>query len=413
MPVQEKIRVLIVDDIAETRENIRRQLQFDSTIEVIGFATSGKDAIEQAQISKPEVVIMDINMPDMDGISATEAIKRKVPFAQVVILSVQNDPGYMRRAMRAGANDFLSKPPTIDELTSTIRRTGAVAREERSKAGATHPLGQITGSTSTATFTKIRGKVVVVYSPKGGTGCTTIATNLAIALQSENTPTVLVDANLQFGDVPVFLNEQVKNSILDLTKRVDDIDQEVVASVIITHAASGLHILAAPSSLDQAESVKSDQFIKMMEVLRHIYTYIVVDTPSTLTDVVQDLLVDAADLIVLITTQDIPAIKNASTFLILVDNTGIDRDRILFIMNRYDKRIQISPEKVGERLRQEISITIPYDDRGVVRNSVIRGVPFVLEKKTESVSRSVIQLAEIVQNKLTKLAEIQGPMVRI
>jgi pilus assembly protein CpaE len=407
MPVQEKIRVLIVDDIAETRENIRRQLQFDSSIEVIGFATSGKDAIEQAQISKPDVIIMDINMPDMDGISATEAIKKKVPYAQVVILSVQNDPGYMRRAMRAGANYFLSKPPTIDELTSAIRRAGALARDERSKIVPTATAGQVGGQASVAAFTGSRGKVIVVYSPKGGTGCTTIATNLAIALQSETNPTVLVDANLQFGDVPVFLNEQVKNSILDLTKRIDEVDQDVVGNVVLKHAPSGLHVLPAPTSLDQAESIQSDQFTKMIDLLRHIYTYIVVDTSSTLTNIVQDLLVNSADLIVLITTQDIPSIKNASTFLVLVDNTGIGRDRILFVMNRYDKRVQITPEKVGERLRQEISVTIPNDDRGIVSNSVIRGVPFVLEKKTEAVSKSILQLADNVQAKLNKLGEGQ------
>ncbi len=106
MPAQDKIKVLIVDDIADTRENLKRLLQFDQLIEVIGSARSGREAIELSQQLKPDVVIMDINMPDMDGITATEAIRRKVPYAQVVILSVQSDASYMRRAMLAGARDF-------------------------------------------------------------------------------------------------------------------------------------------------------------------------------------------------------------------------------------------------------------------------------------------------------------------
>jgi DNA-binding NarL/FixJ family response regulator len=77
MAAQEKIRVLIVDDIAETRENIRRLLQFDPTIEVAGSARSGQEGIDLAQQLKPDVVIMDINMPDLDGITATERIEKR------------------------------------------------------------------------------------------------------------------------------------------------------------------------------------------------------------------------------------------------------------------------------------------------------------------------------------------------
>jgi pilus assembly protein CpaE len=104
------IRVLIVDDFAETRENIRKLLQFESDIAVVGAARSGEEAIEMAKETKPDVILMDINMSDMDGITATEAILREVPFTQIVILSVQSEPDYMRRAMLAGARDFMVKP---------------------------------------------------------------------------------------------------------------------------------------------------------------------------------------------------------------------------------------------------------------------------------------------------------------
>ena len=129
----EKIRVLVVDDITETRENIRKLLQFETDIEVVAAARTGKEAIQLSIETKPDVVLMDINMPDMDGISATEIIRKQVPFIQVVILSVQGDQNYMRRAMLVGARDFLTKPPNGDELTSAIRRAGLMAREEKAK----------------------------------------------------------------------------------------------------------------------------------------------------------------------------------------------------------------------------------------------------------------------------------------
>ena len=109
--MSDKIRVIIVDDIAETRENIRKLLQFESDIEVVGVARTGREGIDLTEEISPDVVLMDINMPDMDGITATETIRKEVPFAQIVILSVQGDPNYMRRAMLAGARDFLTKPP--------------------------------------------------------------------------------------------------------------------------------------------------------------------------------------------------------------------------------------------------------------------------------------------------------------
>src|SRR4030067_277480 len=99
MASADKIRVIIVDDIAETRENIRKLLQFENDVDVVGVARTGREALDLAKETKPDVVLMDINMPDMDGISATEAIRRNVPFVQIVILSVQSDPNYMRQAM--------------------------------------------------------------------------------------------------------------------------------------------------------------------------------------------------------------------------------------------------------------------------------------------------------------------------
>src|SRR5512133_90843 len=133
MPVGDKIRVVIVDDVSETRENVRKLLQFESDVEVVGIARTGKEAIQVSQELNPDVVLMDINMPDMDGIAATEAIRAKQPGVQVVILSVQSDQNYMRKAMLVGARDFLTKPPMGDELISAIRRAGEMAHAERAK----------------------------------------------------------------------------------------------------------------------------------------------------------------------------------------------------------------------------------------------------------------------------------------
>ncbi len=396
----EKFRVLIVDDIAETRENIRKLLQFEADIEVVAVARTGREAIQLAQEANPDVVLMDINMPDMDGIAATEIIRQKMPPVQVVILSVQGDQNYMRKAMLVGARDFLTKPPMPDELVAAIRRAGKMAREERAKAAQAYiaaPSGTIFNASAGVST---QGKVIMFYSPKGGTGCTTLAVNVAVTLCNEETRVVIVDANLQFGDVALFLNEQGKNTILDLAPRVDELDPNIVEEVMIKHAVSGVHILASPSSPEHGEKVNADQFTKLLRYLRQMYAYIIVDTSSYLNDITLSVL-DVAEAVVLVTVQDIPSIKNDRLFLDLLLTLNIPIEKVALVMNKYDKRIAILPEKIGENLKRGVEAVIPLDEKTVIP-SVNRGVPFMLDNKTQPAARGVYTLVEALRARLVK-----------
>lgn len=262
-----------------------------------------------------------------------------------------------------------------------------------------------------ANFTPIsKGKIVTVYSPKGGTGCTTIAVNLALALNSEDTRTVLVDANLQFGDVAVFVNEQGKNTILELAPRVDELEPDIVEEILIKHEASGMRILPAPQRPEMAEKVNADQFSKVLQYLQRMYAYVVIDTSPILSDVILST-IDISDVLVLVTTQEIPSIKNARLFLDLLHTLGIGKERIIFTMNRYDKRIAITPERVSDNLKQEIVTTIPLDEK-VVITAVNRGVPFMLDNKSQPVGRGILSLAESVRTRLAALEDKDEPLVR-
>ncbi|MEJ2736964.1 MAG: response regulator, partial [Anaerolineae bacterium] len=206
-PVQ-KINVLIVDDIPETRENLRKLLYFESDIVIVGTAENGQKAVEQAKKLQPDIVLMDINMPDMDGITATETISRVAPRSQIIMMSVQSETDYLRRSMMAGAKYFLTKPFTSEELSSSIRRVfdqGATAAPPASTMETGIP-GTLAGPSPPPPR---GGKLLLIYSPKGGTGCSFVACNLAIALTQNTSKSVaLLDGSLQFGDIGVLLNLQ-------------------------------------------------------------------------------------------------------------------------------------------------------------------------------------------------------------
>jgi pilus assembly protein CpaE len=146
-----------------------------------------------------------------------------------------------------------------------------------------------------------------------------------------------------------------------------------------------------------------------LRFLKNLYHYVIVDTTPYLTEVILSS-IDLADLLVLITTQDIPAIKSSKAFLSLADAIQLKRERIIFIMNRYNRQIAISPEKVGESLKHEISMVIPLDEKIVVPG-VNRGIPFMLEAgKTQPVGKGIIGLADLIKERIVNLEtpEIAG-----
>lgn len=399
MAADEKIRVLIVDDVAETRENIRKLLQFDVQIEVVGASRNGLEGVDLAIETQPDVVLMDINMPDMDGISATEAIRKKVPHTQIVILSVQGDSNYMRRAMLAGARDFLTKPIDVDELTAAIRRAGRVAWNEKEKlasSGFSGPSGS--GSGSGTLLPGDQGHVITVFSPKGGTGKTTLTANLAVSMRQQGQTVVAVDGNLQFGDLSFFFNEQGRNNVADLAPRADELDREVVAEVLLRHEASGVHILAAPMRPEQADTVSGEQFGSVVRYLSRMYPYVLVDTGSLLNELALAAL-DSASMVVLMITQDIPSIKNARLFLDLAEGVGLSKEQIVLVMNRFDKRRTITPERVRDNFKKEVAAVIPLDEKLVVP-AMDRGEPFVLRNSSTPVAKSIADLAGLLIQKL-------------
>ncbi|MCK6626148.1 MAG: response regulator [Anaerolineae bacterium] len=119
---RKKIRVLIAEGLAETRENLGKLLSIESDIEVVGTAKNGEEAVQMAVERQPDVVLLDTNLPGVDSFAACEQISQQLPSTQVILMSAWETDDYTRRAMMAGAREFLIKPFSRDELMTSIRR---------------------------------------------------------------------------------------------------------------------------------------------------------------------------------------------------------------------------------------------------------------------------------------------------
>ncbi|HVG00119.1 MAG TPA: response regulator, partial [Chloroflexia bacterium] len=255
-----KIGVVIVDDIADTRENLSKLLMFERDIEVVGTAGSGPEALELCRKLLPDVVLMDINMPEMDGIKAAELLSSELPGIGIIMMSVQGEQDYLRRAMLAGAREFLIKPFSGDDLVRAIRHVYRLESGKRAMAMAASqvPMYGTMQLNGQHPDDPRQGKVLTVVSPKGGVGRTTVACNLAVALKlATGKKVALVDASLYFGDVGVMLNLLSNKTLVDVVEHIDEMDTDLLNDIMTTHS-SGVKVLLAPPQPEMAELVTAE-----------------------------------------------------------------------------------------------------------------------------------------------------------
>jgi pilus assembly protein CpaE len=394
----DQIRVLVVDDIPETRDHLTKLLGFEGDIDVVGSASSGREALEMAGRLSPDVVLMDINMPDMDGIAATEQLSSAVPTAAVVMMSVQGEADYLRRSMLAGAREFLVKPFSSDELTASIRQVNTREREKMSRMAvmpAATAAGSNGGSGGRSGDPGEPGLVVAVFSPKGGVGRTTVAVNLAVAAATElGKSVVIMDASFQFGDVGVLLNLNPKSkSIADLIPELETGEPDSLDTFLITHTA-GIQVLLAPPSPETAEMITASGVKKILEALRRTHDLVVVDCTSFFNDTTLAVL-DAADVILTMLSLEITSIKNMRLFLEVAEQLGYEAGKVRLVLNRADSALGIRVADVEHSIGRKVDETIVSDGRSVVY-ALNRGVPFFLSNREAQVSQDILRLAQSV-----------------
>ncbi len=400
-PMVEPIKVVIVDDIAETRDHLAKLLSFESDIAVTGSVASGEEALALVAKESVDILLLDINMPGMDGIETAEQLALRAPMAATIMMSVQGEADYLRRAMLAGAREFLVKPFTSDELAASIRQVYERERQKHDRAAESMPAGA-RSEPSPAHTQRVPGKVVTFFAPKGGVGRTTLAVNFAVAAgQALNKRVALVDGGLQFGDVGVLLNLNPKNrTVADVSREMAGGDLDTLDSALVDHS-SGIRVLMAPPSPEMAELVTADHMSRIVSSLRASHDLVVIDSSPLLQDITLSFL-DQSDVILTVLTLEITNIKNIRQFLSLTNQLGYADGKVQLVLNRADSGYGIRLQDVETSIGRKITHTVVSDGRTVVF-ALNRGIPFVLAAPQARVSEDVTRMVREVAGGETAL----------
>jgi DNA-binding NarL/FixJ family response regulator len=116
------VRLLIADDHALVRQGLRGMLEREPDIEVVGEAHNGREAVELCRVLGPNLVLMDVRMPEIDGLEATRTIKHERPEVSVLMVTMHDNQDYVREAAKAGAAGYVLKDAPRDELIDAVRR---------------------------------------------------------------------------------------------------------------------------------------------------------------------------------------------------------------------------------------------------------------------------------------------------
>jgi len=373
------IRVVVVDDIASTRENLKKLLSFEEDIEVVGTAGDGRTGIDVTRQLAPHVVLMDVNMPGMDGIAATETLAVESPNSPVVIMSVQGERDYLRRAMQSGAREFLIKPFTGDELVSSIRRVYEMEEKKGSYLPRLPPTQADGGEPPPPGC-----QVCLVLSGKGGCGKTFMAINLAAALKLETGGRVcLVDLDLQFGDIGVMLNLDHAKTITELVDSESALDWDFVDD-ILADGPEGIRVLLGPFSPEFGDLVRAEHVRAIVDVLRREFDYVVVDSGSQLSEATLEA-TELAEHVIVLGELTIPAIKDTRLMLKMLESLKVDRTRIMVAVNAHDAHAVYDAASIERNLRFPVQLQIPSEPR-LVGGSIHRAVPLVVSHPDSDIS---------------------------
>lgn len=395
------ITVLVADESRQIGDNIRRRLQSEQDMEVTVTVQDGESAVQEALRTHPRIAVIDAGLPAMDGVQTTEMLAQLLPETGVIMMSMEAENEAYRRAMLAGAREFLQKPFKGDDLVAAVRRVLAFQARKAGHNVAPPPApsppaaggGRTPAPAEPPAAGRPRGAITTVVSAKGGVGRSVVAANLAVLLAGAEGGAAIVDLSLRYGDIGALFNLHPDRSIADALAAGVIADAEAF-DLLLLRGPAGVRALLAPPSPELAEYVSSTHARAILDHLVQDYAHVVVDTGVTLDDVTLSAL-DASQRVLLVTDLGVTGLKNARLLRGILRTLGIGEQRLVVVGNHRDGAGELDRAAAENFLGAPITVEIPHDPLGVA-GSIARGSPLVLDGSTPAVAAALRSLAGLV-----------------
>jgi pilus assembly protein CpaE len=361
------IRLLVAEDVPQVSQHVRNLLSMQSQVKLLEVLNDGSKVVEAAKQLRPDVVMVDLLLQGkVKGPQLIEKLRDSGLEIPVVVLTVPQHP--LARDPARGIDAVLTLPFSGFELVNILSHILA-DRQARSSGAC---------------------RVISIFAPKGGVGKTTIAFNLAVSLSQLGVATALIDGSLQYGDLRALLKVPSDvPSILDLpTDRVQESDLRDV----MWRDPAGIDILLAPPRVEMAEMVSARDVEKTISLLRRLYEAIVIDTPTSLSEITLALL-DASDVVLSIVTYDSTTIHNTIAVADVFASIGYAPDKMQYLVNRSDSSGGIGHDELARALGRRPDFEVVSDGRLVVQANN-EGMPFVVSSPDAAVSRDIRRVAQ-------------------
>jgi pilus assembly protein CpaE len=369
--------ITIIDPDISGRSDLGHMLTA-SKLSVVGEADYGIEAVTVAKEHAPDVFLISMEEPVARAIQTVEMLGVAVPRAAIIVYSSLADAASVRRAMVAGARDYLIKPLKPEDVIRAVY--GILEQEERRRLQSEGELAEPVA----------RGTVVTIFGAKGGIGKTTIATNLSAALvNATQANVVLVDMDTRFGDVAIMMDIAVEHSIADLGRRIDELDRESIKENLARHH-TGVSILPAPLHPTEWRNLTPQHIEKIVDLLAQGHDWVVIDTPGTFNEIIA-MTLELADIILLVTSMDIASIKDTALALEMLRAADVSEDKVKLVINHSTSANSLREEDVERVLEYQVTWRIPHDYNVASANQL--GIPIVTAKPYARVSRAVNDLA--------------------